>query len=105
MNELRDCVQSAKLVTTIDLKAAYNLIRICGGDEWKTAFRTRYRHYEYLVMTFWIANASASFQNMINERFKDMIDLGVIAYIDDILIYRQTLDEYEKLIKEVLSCL
>jgi hypothetical protein len=50
MNELRDRVQGAKLFTKIDLKAGYNLIRIRTGDEWKTAFRTRYGHYEYLVM-------------------------------------------------------
>jgi hypothetical protein len=87
MNELRDRVQGAKLFTKIDLKAGYNLIRICTGDEWKTAFRTRYGYYEYLVMPFGIANAPASFQNMINEIFKDMIDLGIVAYIDDILIY------------------
>jgi hypothetical protein len=68
-----------------------------------TAFRTTYRHYEYLVIPFGMANASASFQNIINEIFKDMIDLGVVAYIDDILIYSQTKEEHEKLVKEVLS--
>jgi hypothetical protein len=54
-------------------------------------------------MLFGIANTPASFQNMINEIFKDMIDLGVVAYIDDILIYSQTNEEYENLFKEVLS--
>ena len=103
MNELRDRVQGAKLFTKIDLKAGYNLIRIRAGDEWKTAFRTRYGHYEYLVMPFGMANAPASFQNMINDIFKDMIDLGVVAYIDDILIYSQTKEEHERLVKEVLS--
>jgi hypothetical protein len=103
MNELRDCVQGTKLFINIDLNAAYNLIRICTGDEWKTAFRTRYGYYEYLVMPFGMANAPVSFQNMINEIFKDMIDLGIVAYINDILIYSQTKEEYEKLVKEVLS--
>jgi hypothetical protein len=64
----------------------YNFFRICAGDEWKTVFRTRYGYYEYLVMLFGIANAPMSFQNMINEIFKDMIDLGVVAYINDIVI-------------------
>jgi hypothetical protein len=73
--------------TKIDLRAGYNLIRIRGGDECKTAFRTRYGHYQYLIMLFGIATAAMSSQNMINEIFKDMFDLGVIAYIDDILIY------------------
>jgi thymidylate synthase len=54
-------------------------------------------------MPFGIANAPASFQNMINNIFKDMIDLGVVANIDNIHIYSQTKEEYEKLVKEVLS--
>jgi hypothetical protein len=103
MNELRDRVQGTKLFTKIDLKAGYNLIRIRASNEWKTAFRTRYRLYEYLVIPLGIADAPALFQNMINEIFKNMIDLGVVAYIDDILIYSQTEEEHEKLIKEVLS--
>jgi hypothetical protein len=89
MNELRDRVQGTKLFTKIDLKAGYNLIRICTGDEWKIAFRTRYGDCEYLVMPFGIANTSVSFQNMTNEIFKDMIELGVVTYINDILIYIQ----------------
>jgi hypothetical protein len=87
MNEPSDRLQDAKLFTKIDLKAGYNLIRICTGDDWKTAFRTRYGYYEYLVMPFGIATAPTSFQNMINKIFKDMIDLGGVTYIDDILIY------------------
>jgi hypothetical protein len=87
MYELRDYVQGTRLFTKIDLKAGYNLIRIRAGDEWKTAFRTRYGYYEYLVIPFGTANTPASFQNMINEIFKNMIDLSFIAYIDDILIY------------------
>jgi hypothetical protein len=103
MNKLRDRIQGAKLFTKIYLQAGYNLIRIPAGDEWKIALRTRYRHYEYLVMLFGIANAPASCQNMINEIFKNMIDRGIITYIDDILIYSQTKEEHERLIKEILS--
>jgi hypothetical protein len=102
MNELRDHVQGTKLFTKIDLKAWYNHIRIRSHDEWKAAFRTRYGYYEYLVMPFRIANAPASFQSMINKILKDMIDLGVVNYINDILIYSQTKEEYEMLINEVL---
>jgi hypothetical protein len=50
-----------------------------------------------------MANAPTSFQNMINEIFKDMIDLGIVTYIDDILIYSRTKEEDERLVKEVLS--
>jgi hypothetical protein len=55
MNELRDRIQGAKIFTKMELKNGYNLIRIKKGDEWKTAFRTRYGHYEYLVMPFGLA--------------------------------------------------
>lgn len=102
MNELRDRVQGAKVFTKIDLKSGYNLIRIKKGDEWKTAFRTRYGHYEYLVMPFGLANAPATFQNMMTEILRDLIDQGVVVYIDDILIYSTTEEEHELLVREVL---
>jgi hypothetical protein len=102
MNELRDRIQGAKIFTKMDLKNGYNLIRIKKGDEWKTAFRTRYGHYEYLVMPFGLANAPATFQNMMNEILRDLIDAGVVAYIDDILIYSKTEEEHEQLVREVL---
>ena len=86
MNELRDRVAGSRIFTKIDLKAGYNLIRIKPGDEWKTAFRTRYGHYEYLVMPFGLANAPATFQDMMNEILRDLIDHGVVVYIDDIVI-------------------
>jgi hypothetical protein len=90
MVELRDRVCRARLFTKIDLKSGYNLVRIKEGDEWKTAFRTRYGHYESLVMPFGLANAPATFQNMMNEILRDLLDHGVICYIDDILIYSET---------------
>ena len=89
MNELRDHVCGAKIFTKLDLKSGYNLIQIKEGDDWKTAFRTHYGLFEYNVMPFELANAPATFQNMMNEIFKDMIDLGVIIYLDDILIYSE----------------
>ena len=86
MNELRDRVRGAKIFTKLDLKAGYNLIRIKKGNKWKTVFCSRYGHYEYIVMPFGLANAPATFQNMMNEMLKDMIDHGVVNYLDDILI-------------------
>ena len=69
MNELRDRIRGAKIFTKLDLKAGYNLIRIKEGDEWKTAFHTYYSSFEYKVMPFGLANAPATFQNMMNEIF------------------------------------
>jgi len=102
MNELRDRVQGAKIFTKIDLKWGYNLIRIKEGDEWKMAFRTRYGLYEYLVMPFGLANAPVTFQNMINEVVRDLIDQRVVAYMDQILIYSPTEDEHVHIVTNVL---
>ena len=103
MDELQDRVRGASIFTKIDLKSGYNLIRIRKGDEWKTAFRTRYGHYEYLVMPFGLANAPATFQNMMNDIFRDLLDQGVIVYIDDILIYSDNAAEHDRLKREVLQ--
>ena len=103
MDELRDRVQGAKIFTKIDLKNGYNLIRIKEGDEWKTAFRTRYGHFEYLVMPFGLANAPATFQNMMNEILREFLDQGVVCYLDDILIYSKTEEEHEELVHKVLK--
>ena len=66
MGEILDRVNGASVFSKIDLKDAYYRIRIRPGDEWKTAFRTRYGHYEYLVMPFGLTNAPAAFQVYIN---------------------------------------
>ena len=66
LTELGERVANATIFTKADLKDAYHLIRIKKGDEWKTAFRTRYRHYEYKVMPFGLVNAPATLQAMMN---------------------------------------
>jgi hypothetical protein len=69
MSELQDRVRGAKIFTKIDLKNVYNLIRIKPGDEWKTAFKTRYGLYEYTIMPFGLSNAPVTFENMMNHIF------------------------------------
>jgi hypothetical protein len=103
MSELQDRVRGAKIFTKIDLKNGYNLIRIKPGDEWKTAFKTRYGLYEYTVMPFGLSNAPATFQNMMNHIFRDLLDLGLIVYLDDILIYAETEEEHDRIVTEVLN--
>ena len=103
MNELRDHVPGAKIFTKLDLKSGYNLIHIKEGEEWKTAFRKRYGLFEYKVMPFGLANTPATFQNMMNEIFRDMIDLGVVIYLDDILIYIENEQDHVALVKRVLE--
>jgi len=67
MSELRDQVRDAPIFTKLDLKYGFHLIRIRKGDEWKTAFRSRYGHYQYRVMPFGLVNAPTTFQTMMNE--------------------------------------
>ena len=103
MQELQDRVQGAKWFTKLDLKNGFNLIRIREGDKWKTAFRTRYGLYEFQVMPFGLTNAPSTFQDMMNHVLSDILDVGVLAYMDDILIYAKTEEEHDRLIKEVLT--
>ena len=103
MQELQDRVQGAKWFTKMDLKNGFNLIRIREGDEWKTAFRTRYGLYEFQVMPFGLTNALSTFQDMMNHVFSDMIDLGLLIYMDDILIYAKTEEEHDKIVHQTLE--
>ena len=86
MDELKERVRGAKYFNKIDLKNGYHLIRIKEGDEWKTAFRCRYGLFEYTVMPFGPSNAPATFQGMINHIFRDTLDEGMLAFMDDIII-------------------
>ena len=103
ITELRDRLQGARWFTKLDLFGAYNLIRIKEGDEWKTAFRTRYGHYEYLVMPFGLTNAPATFQALINDVLREFLDDFVVVYLDDILIYSKTREENRRHVHKVLE--
>jgi len=102
MTELRERVPGATIFTKLDLKDGYHLIRIKKGDEWKTAFRTRYGHYEYKGMPFCLVNAPATFQARMNTILREFLDHGVVVYLDDILIYSKTMKEHKALVKQVL---
>ncbi|PNH26219.1 hypothetical protein BJF96_g10464 [Verticillium dahliae] len=103
ISELRDALAGANWFTALDLKGAYNLIRIKDGEEWKTAFRTRRGHYEYLVMPFGLTNAPATFQNMINDVLREFLDVFVVVYLDDILIFSKTMEEHKGHVHQVLT--
>ena len=102
VSDLLDAPRKARIYTKIDLRHAYNLVRIAPGDEWKTAFRTRYGSFEWRVMPFGLSNAPAAFQRFVNEIFADMLDVCVVVYLDDILIYSDNPDDHRKHVKEVL---
>jgi Reverse transcriptase (RNA-dependent DNA polymerase)/RNase H-like domain found in reverse transcriptase len=98
-----DTPRKAKIYTKIDLRHAYHLVRIHEGDEWKTTFRTRYGSFEWVVMPFGLTNAPAAFQCFMNDIFSDLLDICVLVYIDNILIYSDTPEEHRKHVKEVLQ--
>jgi hypothetical protein len=100
--DLLDRLRSAHTFTKLDLRGAYNLVRIADGDEWKTAFRTRYGSYEFQVMHYSLTNAPMSFQHFMNEVFKDLLDMCVVVYLDDILIYSDDPAEHLNHVREVL---
>ena len=87
--ESLDRLGRAKRFTQLDLTSAYHQMRIKEGDEWKTAFQTRYGHFEYQVMPFGLSNAPACFQGYINKILAEKLDIFVIVYLDDILIYTE----------------
>ena len=87
-----DRLKTAKYYTKLDIKDAYHNIRIRKGDEWKTKFTSKKGTYEYLVMPFGLANAPAAFQMWINRTLQSYIDICCIVYLDDVLIYSDTME-------------
>ncbi|KAK3570971.1 hypothetical protein QTP86_031258 [Hemibagrus guttatus] len=96
-------LRGATIFTKLDLRSAYNLIRIREGEEWKTAFITPTSHYEYLVMPYGLANAPSVFQDFIHEVLREFLHRCVLVYIDDILIYSRSLAEHHQHVAEVLG--
>ena len=103
ISELLDRLNGSTVFSKIDLKAAYHRIRIREGDEWKTAFRTRYGHYEYLVVPFGLTNAPATFQAFINQALRGLIDDFCVVYLDDILVFSRTEEEHQAHLELVIE--
>ncbi|KAL1982820.1 hypothetical protein VTN96DRAFT_880 [Rasamsonia emersonii] len=100
---LLDRVRKAKYFVKLDLRDGFHHIRIRKGDEWKTAFKTRYGLFEWLVMPFGLCNAPATFQRYIDQALHGLIDEELIAYLDDILIYGSTLEEVQERTRHCLQ--
>ncbi|KAL0199895.1 hypothetical protein M9458_003082, partial [Cirrhinus mrigala] len=96
-------LRGAKVFTKLDLRSAYNLVRIRKGDEWKTAFITPTGHYEYRMMPYGLVNAPSVFQNFMHEIFRDYLHQFLIIYIDDLLIYSTNLSEHHQQVTKVLQ--
>ena len=98
-----DASRKAQIYSQINLRHTYHLIHIADGDEWKTTFRTRYRSFEWLVMPEGLTNSPASFQRFMNDIFADMIDVCVVVYLDDILVYSDDPEQHLAHVREVLT--
>jgi hypothetical protein len=98
-----DRVRGARIFTMLDLRHAYHLVRIKAGDEYKTAYRTRYGQFEYRVMPFGLTNALASFQRYTNDCLRPYIDDFSVCYLNDIHIYSTNEKEHEEHVRKALE--
>jgi len=103
IGESLDKLSSATIYTKLDIRDAYYNLRIRAGNEWKTAFRTRYGLYEYCVMPFGLTNTPALFQRWMNEILCEYLDIFWMAYLDDILIFLQNLKDHRKHVRTILK--
>ena len=101
--ELIDNMGTKKVFTKMDLRWGYNNVRIKEGDEWKAAFTMHLGSFEPTVMYFGLINSPATFQAMMNDLFRDMINKGdVAAFIDNVLVATETEEGHDKIVEEVL---
>ena len=103
MNELFDRVHGAQFYSKLDLRSGFHQIAIHADDVEKTAFRTRYGSFEYRVLPMGLCNAPGTFMELMNNTFRDMLDKSVLVFLDDILIFSNTLEEHERHVRQVLE--
>nr|GEU60785.1 putative reverse transcriptase domain-containing protein [Tanacetum cinerariifolium] len=102
---LFDQLQGSSVYSKDDLRTGYHQLRVQEEDIPKTAFRTRYSHYEFQVMPFGLTNASTVFRDLMNRVCKPYLDKFVIVFIDDILIYSKNEKEHEEHLRQILELL
>ncbi|GJZ72390.1 putative reverse transcriptase domain-containing protein, partial [Tanacetum coccineum] len=105
IDDLFDQLQGSSVYSKIDLRSGYHQLRVREEDIPKTAFRTRYGHYEFQVMPFGLTNAPAMFMDLMNRVCKPYLDKFIIVFIDDILLYSKSKKEHEEHLKLILELL
>ena len=102
-NEMFDVIGGSKYFTKIDLKTGYHQIRVKPEHVEKTAFQTKYGHFEYLVMPMGLCNAPATFMALMNEVLQGFVDKFCLVYLDDILIFSKTENEHRQHVKLIIE--
>ncbi|GBG86929.1 hypothetical protein CBR_g44383 [Chara braunii] len=105
IDDLLERLGGAKYFSKLDLKSGYHQISIQPNDRYKTAFKMRYGHFEWVVMPFGLTNAPATFQATMTNEFRAMLDRFVLVYLDDILVYSRTLEDHLGHLRRVLETL
>jgi hypothetical protein len=105
IDDLFDQLKGARAFLKIDLRSGYYQIKIKEADVAKIAFRTRYGHYEFLVLPFRLTNAPALFMDLMNRVFQTYLDKFVVVFIDDILVYSNSFEEHEEHLRQTLQTL
>jgi hypothetical protein len=103
IEDLFDQMKGASVFSKIDLRSGYHQLKIQESNIPKTAFRTRYGLYEYTAMSFGLTNAPAYFMYLMNKVFMEYLDMFVVVFVDDILIFSKTEEEHEKHLRMVLE--
>jgi transposase InsO family protein len=101
--ELFDRLHGSQVFSKIDLRSGYHQIRISEEDVYKTAFRTRYGHFEFQVLPFGLTSAPATFMNLMNDIFQDLLDVCVVVFLDDIMVYSKNMSDHTKHLQLVLQ--